>query len=319
MHIRKKIAIWGFGMHAKKRILPELKISSYFELIGIYTSKPEKRKFINRELKLKTWINEVEFLNDRSIDAVYLATPTGLHLQHGLKVLNAKKHLICEKSITCSLMDTLILIDNARSNELFLYEAIMYKMHRQYLAFLSHIKRIGKIKYTQNIFTLPTLENYGFRKDMALGGGVFWDVACYPISLIHDIPNFQFKDCKLEYAHKEDHNGVDIFRKFIIESNGQLHDCVVSYDLIYANYVFVSGEFGSVYAENIYSKDKNTNTKLILSDSSNIKNIIKTGTDNYYYNMFKYLALNLDNQNERHLNYLKIEQQSKLMNKCKNE
>jgi len=307
------IGIWGFGSHAKKRILPELINDDNIHLVGIYSSDSIKNQYIEKKLKLKTWNNENDFLNDASINIVYLATPNGSHYEHGKKILLSNKHLICEKSITCNYSHTIDLINIAQKYQLFLYEAFMYKLHQQYEVFLNELKAIGSIRYSCNTFTLPKLENYGFRKNLKLGGGILWDVACYPVSLIIDLPNFNLSNCKLNFAHFEYERDIDIFLKVILTSNQQMHDIIVSYDHVYANSVLVSGENGSIFAENIFSKNSNLETSIIISDINNRKRELKIEKDNYYKNMFKHIYKSISNRTEREINYKIIRQQGKLM------
>ncbi len=42
-------------------------------------------------------------LADERIKAVIVSTPTGLHEKHGVAVLSAGKHLLCEKPLTHSM------------------------------------------------------------------------------------------------------------------------------------------------------------------------------------------------------------------------
>jgi predicted dehydrogenase len=58
------------------------------------------------------------------VDAVYIATPDGRHLDDALAALEAGKHVLCEKPLTTRLEDAQRLVDAARGRRRFLMEAL---------------------------------------------------------------------------------------------------------------------------------------------------------------------------------------------------
>ena len=70
-----------------------------------------------------------EFLADPAIDIVYLAAPTRLHHSLGLAVLDANKHLLCEKPFTANQEQAADLIARARARKLFCMEAMWLRFN----------------------------------------------------------------------------------------------------------------------------------------------------------------------------------------------
>lgn len=112
------VAVWGIGYHAQKNILPAISLSSEINLAGVYTRDNAKTTQAVERWKTKSWNSEYDMLQDKSVDAVYVVTPTGLHFEHGMCVLTAGKHLLCEKSLTDCSEKSLQLINYAKKKKL---------------------------------------------------------------------------------------------------------------------------------------------------------------------------------------------------------
>ena len=70
-----------------------------------------------------------ELLADESVDAVYVASPHALHVEHVTAALEAGKHVLCEKPITLRAADAEELFALARRRERLLMEAMWTACH----------------------------------------------------------------------------------------------------------------------------------------------------------------------------------------------
>lgn len=61
---------------------------------------------------------------DPNVDVVYVATPHSHHFQNVMLILEAGKHVLCEKAFTVNAQQTRILVETARKKNLFLMEAV---------------------------------------------------------------------------------------------------------------------------------------------------------------------------------------------------
>ena len=122
---------------------------------------------------------------DRTVEAVYVATPHPLHEQHALAAIAAGKHVLCEKPLTMDAAEAARVIDGRRQHGVFLMEAFMYRCHPLLRELLARLKdgAIGPIRHVR--------ADFGFRArrvpehrlfDLALGGGSILDVGGYPVS-----------------------------------------------------------------------------------------------------------------------------------------
>jgi len=64
------------------------------------------------------------FLQDPQLDVVYIASPNGIHFEQTKKALEYKKHVIVEKPAFSNPKEMQIILDTARANNVFFFEAI---------------------------------------------------------------------------------------------------------------------------------------------------------------------------------------------------
>ena len=134
----------------------------------------------------KIYDNEEEFARDPEIDIVYIANPHPFHRDSALICLNHKKAVLCEKPLTVNATDSKLLIETARSNNVFLMEAMWTR-------FLPSITKIRELLADNAIGEIKMLNaNFGFTTDFnpdsrllnkELAGGALLDVGIYPIAL----------------------------------------------------------------------------------------------------------------------------------------
>ena len=108
------LAIWGLGDHALNRILPVLTSSQELSLIGVCSRTEKIVVECAKNWNCYGWTDPNEMLSNPNIDIVYLATPIGVHFKLAIQVLNAGKHVWCEKPLTCDYQDTKTLIQFAK-------------------------------------------------------------------------------------------------------------------------------------------------------------------------------------------------------------
>ena len=124
-----------------------------------------------------------DLLTQTSIDAVIIATPSGLHYQHVLAALQAGKHVLVEKPMASSVKQALELVQAAESTDrvlmvghTFLYNNIVHEVK----------KRIDSGELGDIYYTYSRRLNLGrFRRD----SDVLWTLAPHDISIM----NYWFK------------------------------------------------------------------------------------------------------------------------------
>jgi predicted dehydrogenase len=123
---------------------------------------------------------------DGEVDAVYIATPQSRHLEDTLMLLEAGKHVLCEKPFALNAGQAQEMVEMARSSGLFLMEAIWSRFLPTYRHL---VELVGDGRIGQPIFVEA---DFGFRRSLDpedrlfrldLGGGGLLDLGIYPLQL----------------------------------------------------------------------------------------------------------------------------------------
>lgn len=181
----KEIIRWGIlgcGRIARK-FASDLPFSDGSVLQAVGASRAESAQAFAKEFACSNVHTSYESLvKDPEVDAIYVATPHGLHHQHVMLCLEHGKAVLCEKAFALNGRQAREMIALAREKKLFLMEALWSKFVPHYQVLLEQVKS-GKLGPVQN-----ALINFGFTPpdpaptrlwDPALGGGTLLDIGIY--------------------------------------------------------------------------------------------------------------------------------------------
>ena len=254
------IAIWGLGNHALNRILPALSSVQELSLIGVCSRTEKKVVKCAKNWNCYGWTDPNEMLSNPNIDIVYLATPIGVHFKLAIQVLNAGKHVWCEKPLTCDYKDTKTLIQFAKENRKMVTEAFMYLHHSQFSKVQNFVndRKTGQIRSVICRFGLPNLKNPGFRIDPSLCGGALWDVASYTVSAVLALYPDQHVQVLFSEICKKENFPVDTEGRAVLRfSHGTTAYLEWGIGVGYKNEIELWSEKGSFYTDKIFSKPEN--------------------------------------------------------------
>lgn len=127
-----------------------------------------------------------QLVDDPLVDAVYVATPAGLHRPHVALAVKAKKPVLCEKPFASTGDEAAEMVADARAGGVFCMEAMWMRYIPAIQALRTAIQGgdIGTPRLLQaelgfNIPCSPDNRLY----DPELGGGALLDLGVYPLSL----------------------------------------------------------------------------------------------------------------------------------------
>ncbi len=251
------IAVWGLGTHAVSNILPAIRSCSGVTLKGVCSRDATVLSRVASDFECEGWRTSEEMLEDPTVDAVYLSTPIALHVAQGRLVLQAEKHLWCEKPIGASAGEVTSLLEFSRARGLTIGEGFMYLYHPQFqqLQDILTSGQLGKIRSVSCRFGIPPLERPGFRTDPALGGGAFLDVGAYPISAV--VALFPYSEPKVLLAEitGTEASPVDVEGRAVLRFGDDV--CATlewGTNCAYRNEIDVWGTYGSMLTERLFSK-----------------------------------------------------------------
>lgn len=160
-------------------------------------------KFINNNFpQIQVTKNFDEVLNDKTIDAIVIATPAKTHFELGLQSLNAKKHILVEKPIATSVENTKKIFLTAEKNNLIAMSGhtFLYNSAVRYIKKIIDSGELGEIIY---IFS-QRLNLGRVRSDI----NSLWNLAPHDISIIQ----YWLDNKKHNYIN---YNGVSYIQKGI--------------------------------------------------------------------------------------------------------
>jgi len=289
-HDTPHIVVWGLGRHAIKNIIPALDSLSELYLYGVCSRDESVVYECSQQWKCKGWCDVDQMLEDPLVDIVYLATPIGLHAPQGQRVLEAGKHLWCEKPLACELEDSEMLVEFADQNHLSLSEGFMYLDHPQFARVARFVQEgeMGAVKTVTCRFGIPILERPGFRTDPSLCGGAFWDVGSYMVSAI--LALFPNQEAQVLFSEKLTQEGYEVDnegRVILRFSNGVTAFLDWFIDISYRNEIDVWAERGALRTDKIFSKAPDYAAVIKLRDLNGVESTEPVVSSNHFIAMFR--------------------------------
>jgi predicted dehydrogenase len=182
--------ILGCGKIANK-FASDLKLVEDAALSAIASRDAEKLQSFSKQHKPGHAFDNYEALVKCSdVDAIYVATPHGMHYDHVMLCLKNQKAVLCEKAFALNLAHAREMVEFARRQKVFLMEAFWTKFLPQYEKVMDIIRsgRIGEVKLIQSDFGFKAPEPKAQRLfDPLLGGGSLLDIGIYPVFLAQSI------------------------------------------------------------------------------------------------------------------------------------
>ncbi|KAL4912177.1 hypothetical protein BDW62DRAFT_31362 [Aspergillus aurantiobrunneus] len=148
---------------------------------------------------------------DPDVDVVYVATPHSHHFQNVMLVLEAGKHVLCEKAFTVNAEQARILVETARKKNLFLMEAVWTRYFPLSIEVRDLIKAgvIGEVLRVSADNSFGGVEKFSTEHRMVnkdLAGGALLDLGIYSLTwvfqtLYHTLPKEARKPPSRVSAH----------------------------------------------------------------------------------------------------------------------
>ena len=300
------LGVWSIGEHVQRNVLPALAKTSAINLIGIFTRKEENLKKYSEQFKCIPYSNEEELLKDEKIDALYIASPDGLHYEHAKKSLLSGKHVIVEKSSFSSLEQANEIISLAKQKNLLVMEAFPFPFHFHFqsLKKLLESKKYGRVYSMEVCFGFPHLSPNNIRYSKELGGGALSDAGGYPIYAVIQLLGL---DTKLIYSKQniEENFEVDTSGLAVLEKNNISAVCKWVFGASYKNEIKIWCEKGNILADRFFSKPDTFESEIVITHNGQVVEKIATGKDNHFVNMFNFFSRCIKEENfEKNYNLL---------------
>lgn len=243
---RMRFGIIGCGAIACRAFLPALRGCDAAELAAIATRSPERAAELCREYDVPVESSYDALLRRDDVDAIYLATPVGTHVEWAVAAARTGKHVLCEKSLAPDLAATERMLSAAEDCGTALMEGYMYRFHPQHGVVDDLVAggEIGSPVQFQAWFGIPERPPGDIRYSRALGGGALLDVGGYTL---HAARRFFGREpvsvhAVLQTAGRE----VDLHGAALLDFEGATAQVAFGIGQAYRNSYSVWGETGQL-------------------------------------------------------------------------
>src|ERR1700691_5548650 len=128
MGVGKKVgfAVVGLGTIAQGFVLPSFAKCKNAKLVAVVSRDQHKAPRVARKFKAEAHYSNEEYaacLANPAIDAVFVATPNGLHESFTVRAAQADKHVLCEKPLAATAEQAARMVEACRRNRVLLMTA----------------------------------------------------------------------------------------------------------------------------------------------------------------------------------------------------
>ncbi len=184
-------AIAGLGGFARGQILPAFKETKHCKVAAFVTSRPEEEYELADELGVPrenvVTYDDIGKLKGRDgVDALYVITPTGLHMRHTLAGLDAGLHVLCEKPMAQSVdeCDRMIQAAKDAGKKLMIAYRVHYEPHNLRAIEWARNHHKGEVRLFDGIISYAMGGQPTWRNDPTMngGGGPLPDLGIYMLN-----------------------------------------------------------------------------------------------------------------------------------------
>ncbi|WP_058309004.1 Gfo/Idh/MocA family protein [Gracilibacillus massiliensis] len=164
------------------------------ELVAVMRRTGELAKDYAKRHHVPKWYDDADALiNDPNVDAVYIATPPGLHKEYTIKVAKAGKPVYVEKPMALNLAECKEMITACNEASVPLYVAYYRRAQPRFLKIkdllenneIGEIRFVSTTQYQKATEDVKDADHLPWRLQPELsGGGLFFDLASHTLDLL---------------------------------------------------------------------------------------------------------------------------------------
>jgi predicted dehydrogenase len=184
-----RVGLLGCGAITRSAHLPSLRRLDGVVIAALADSSPEALSLCARMApRAALYSDAQQLLESEDVDAVIVATPSGIHAEHGLDVLAATKHLYLEKPIATTSVDAERLCRAARETTVVSAVGFNRRFHPAIACARAALARddIGSIVEARTVhrWRAPLETRPAWKRRRDEGGGALLDLASHHIDLL---------------------------------------------------------------------------------------------------------------------------------------
>jgi len=302
---RIRIALVGCGRISKNHFDAIAKIAD-FELVSVCDIVPERAQQAGEAARVPWFTNLDTMLAEVPSDAVVVATPSGLHPQHGIAAAKAGRHVISEKPMAISLAAADALVQACDDQRVHLFVVKQNRLNPPIVLLKRAIDRgrFGRI-YMANCtvrWTRPQeyYDQAPWRGTWEFDGGAFMNQASHYVDLVQwlvgPVESVMAKTATLARRIEAEDSGVAVL-KFRSGAIGAIEVTMLTFPKNLEGSITILGEKGTVKiggtavnkVEHWQFADYDDDDKLVDQANTNPPSVYGFGHEGYYRNVVSVL------------------------------
>lgn len=238
------------------KFVEALKTIKKCKVTAVYSRSVEKGDYFATKHDIETiYLSLEEMAESQKVDAVYIASPNGLHPSQAIKMMENGKHVICEKAIAPTVKELDEMIKTARENNVVLMEAMRPTLNPNFRIIKENLEKIGPVRgitasYCQYSSRYDNLKKGELTNkfDPKFSGGALYDIGVYP--LYFTIGMFGIPE---EYIGKNYlvSSGADGYGNIILKYNDKIASIIYSKITDSKTPSEIQGEKGSIIIDKL--------------------------------------------------------------------
>lgn len=288
-----RIGILGCAAIARRSMLPALAaLDDMFVVTAIASRSGERARALAAESGTAAAFGQYEALVACSdVDAVYIPLPNALHFEWVMKSLEHGKHVLVEKSLTCSMRDTQCVMAKAQEKGLVVLENFQFRFHSQLTAIRELLAsgEIGKLRGVRSTFGFPPFDDaQNIRYSHDLGGGALLDAGAYPVKISQMFlgPDVRVRGAHLAYDAKRK---IDLWGGALLTGSETGLDAQIAFgfDNFYQCNLELWGSKGKLTATRIFTAPPGFSPSIVIEKPEGTTKK-ELPPDNHFVNMLRH-------------------------------
>lgn len=277
-------------------------------ITSIYSRTYEKGKEFAEKHGIENIFTSLdEMLESGVVDAVYIASPNGAHASQAVKVMEHKKHVLCEKSIAASVEELDKMIETAKENNVLLMEAMRPTLNPNFKIIKDNLYKIGtvrgiKAEYCQYSSRYDNLKNGELTNifDPKLAGGALYDIGVYPLYVVTAMFGRPEEYFGMNYAVS---SGADGLGNIILKYPDKIASVFYSKITESQNPSEIQGELGSILIDKISMMNK---VKIVYRNGEEEEIGVVPAENDMIYEAQEFISLIEEGKTESSVNSLSV-------------
>jgi predicted dehydrogenase len=250
-----RFGIIGFGLHARKRLMPAFAQTSSACVTALSQRDLARAQASATEFNIpQAFTSAKDLCESPDVDAVFVTTPNVAHLSDTLTALETCKPVLCEKPMAMNAGECRRMIDAALDKGILLGVAHVFRFAQVVEAMREHVQRgdIGTPLLARGEFSFPGIGHARtWIHDRATGGGVVNDVGIHCLDSLRWIIGDDPSDVQAVMTQDEHSGDVEAGGTVNLRfTRGALVNIIASMRAPYRTMLEVTGERGRLTCEN---------------------------------------------------------------------